>query len=212
MARRKRGDDDGEAPIPQKRTRGSSATRRSARKPMTVENHATKEEVNETSAVRKSTLRNKRISLGTSIEDPAEITSDSSSLSDPPSTIRSPSPPLTPPTKTSTGTKSRRSAPKKAAPTKKPSLKEHEDALMMLSRDDTDDDSTESSSEKPHPKDAAPESADEEEEDWEDIDLSHKKPISFDDLAPSEAPQNLEVTLERTQQSMRIKYPLRNEH
>jgi hypothetical protein len=81
----------------------------------------------------------------------------------------------------------------------------------MLSRNDTDDDSTESSSEKPHSKRAALESADEE-EDWEDIDLSHKKPISFDDLTPSETPQNLEVTLERTQQSMRIKYPLRNEH
>jgi hypothetical protein len=211
MTRRKRGDDDGEAPIPQKRTRGSSPTRRSERKPMIAESYTTKEGVNETAAARKPTPRNKRTSLGTSVEEPVEVLSDSSSLSDPPSTVRSPTPPLAPLTKTSKGTKSRRAAPKKTAPIKKPSLKEHEEALMMLSRDDTEDDSSESSSDKPHPNGLAPESADDEEEHWEDIDLSHKKPISFDDLAPSPEPQNLEVTLERTQQSMRIKYPSRND-
>jgi hypothetical protein len=49
-------------------------------------------------------------------------------------------------------------------------------------------------------------SSDEEDHDWEDIDLSLKKQVSLDDLTDSKEIQDLEVTLERTQLSMRIKF------
>jgi hypothetical protein len=202
MARRKRAEDEGDATSSQKQTKISMPTRRSSRKTASTE----LDSKGEVTGTRKSAPRKQKQPLKPEPEDFEPLESDSSSLSNPPSTVQPPSPPDIAPESPVNGTKSRRAAPKKPAPSKKASLKEHEDALMMLSREDTKDDSStdESSQTDPNGDTTLEMSADE--QDWEDVDLSRKHSISFDDLAPTEIPQNLEITLERTQQSMRIKY------
>ena len=87
------------------------------------------------------------------------------------------------------------------------SSKEHEDALNLFIRDVSDDDSSDTSSEEGQSNEleVATDPSGDEDEGWEDIDLSHKKQVSLDDLNKSSETPDLEVTLERTQQSMRIK-------
>jgi hypothetical protein len=112
---------------------------------------------------------------------------DSSSLSDPPSVISPPVPPIPippPPKRRTTRTKT-------AAETH--SAKDHEAALNRFVRD-TDTDSTDSL-----PKHAANNDEDDSEQDWEDIDLMHPVPKTSTDSA------HLEVTLDKTRHSMRIK-------
>jgi len=83
----------------------------------------------------------------------------------------------------------------------KPSAEEHEDALNLFIRDNTsEDDDSDSGPHRNIPtkmsEDASEASSD---QDWEDIDLTNNKTLNTTE------PPDLEVTLERTQQSMRIK-------
>ena len=102
----------------------------------------------------------------------------------------------------------KRATPKRVS-AKKVTSKEHDDALDFLARDDSDDESSSNSSETNQANGVHPDlSGDEDEEDWEDVDLSRKRHISLADLNNITETPDLEVTLERTQQSMRIKYSL----
>jgi hypothetical protein len=148
------------------------------------------------------------------------VISDSESLSDPPSTISSPVAPSSPPEtpKPSPAKRKRpppRTTPKKPTQSKKESIKANEEALDLLVRDESDED--DSTDEAPSSKQitAAPRSetggeevsTDEDDDIWEDVDLSHRKQVSLNDIHDQdEQPQDLEVTLERTKQSMRIKF------
>jgi len=97
----------------------------------------------------------------------------------------------------------KRTAPKRVSAKKE----ENDDALDFLARDDSDDESSSNSSEATQVNGLHRDlSGDEDEEDWEDVDLSHKRHISLADLNNITETPDLEVTLERTQQSMRIKY------
>jgi xeroderma pigmentosum group C-complementing protein len=102
--------------------------------------------------------------------------------------------------------KSKQAPAKQSTGDKKVSSKEHEDALDLFVRDDSDDELSDVSSEDVQMKgDELPDlSGDDENDDWEDVDLSHTK-MSLDDLNGSTETPDLEVTLERTQLSMRIK-------
>ena len=76
----------------------------------------------------------------------------------------------------------------------KVSSKEHEEALNRFVRDNSEDESSISSSENvqeslpaiPDPSD------DEEDDDWEDVDLSHKKEVLLEDLDGSTETPDLE--------------------
>jgi len=133
-------------------------------------------------------------------EEPIAI-SDSSDLSDPPSEITSPAPPA--PVKSVT--KGKKPVTKNSSQVKKPTSKEHEEALNLFIRDDSDDELSDTPSDSKPIEGVTEQSSDSDEEDWEDVDLSHRKHVSLDDLNETEVPAGLEVTLERTQQSMRIK-------
>jgi xeroderma pigmentosum group C-complementing protein len=87
------------------------------------------------------------------------------------------------------------------------SAKEHEEALNLFIRESSDEES-DSSNEKNGVKGAQEkhEHSDEDDDVWEEVDLSHRKEFSFDDWNGDEEVQDLEVTLDRTQQSMRLKY------
>ena len=201
MTRRKRGKDDEEESTPSKRNKPTVATRRSARKSVSEELPPTNEK-EKRFATRRTTSRPTE-------DDIVEISSDSSSLSDPPSTINTPIPPKSSPENRATNTtKVERIPTKRSTHFKKVSSKEHEEALNWFVRDDSEDESSISSSEDVQESGSAiPDlSGDEEDDDWEDVDLSHKKEISLEDLDGSTETPDLEVTLERTQQSMRIKY------
>jgi hypothetical protein len=90
---------------------------------------------------------------------------------------------------------------------KKVSAKEHEEALNLFVRESSEEES-DSSNEKDGAKRALEghvHSDGEDDDVWEEVDLSHRKEFSFDDLNGEEEAQDLEVTLDRTQQSMRLK-------
>jgi hypothetical protein len=200
MARMKRVKDEEEEPTPEKRLKPSPSTSRLTRslsKQPTRSTGVTTKQLRDTDST-------------AAVEDSIEILSDSSSLSDPPSIIHSPSPPSSSPFKKMIkGTASKIATAKKATQVKKPSSNEHEEALNLFIREDDseDDDSSVSPSEtKPTNGMTIEMSGSDEDEDWEDVDLSHKRPVSLNDLNPVEETPDLEVTLERTQQSMRIKY------
>ena len=133
-------------------------------------------------------------------EEPIVI-SDSSDLSDPPSEINSPAPSA--PVKSVT--KGKKPVTKNSSQVKKPTSKEHEEALNLFIRDDSDDELSDTPSDSKPIEGVTEQSSDSDEEDWEDVDLSHRKHVSLDDLNETEEPAGFEVTLERTQQSMRIK-------
>ena len=143
-------------------------------------------------------------------DDPLEISSDSSSLSDPPSVISSPTPQKARPLRTVPNGKPSKRIVTQSKPVRETSSKENEEALNLFIREDSEDD--DSSDARSDTKQANGEiidlSGDDEDEDWEDIDLSRHKQVSYDDLNANEETPDLEVTLERTQQSMRIKYIL----
>ena len=138
------------------------------------------------------------------VDDDAGYSSDSSSLSDPPSTFASPTPPDS--SKVKTVPESRKVA---AKPVQKASAKEHEEALDLFVRDSSDEESDGSfGKEKIEGAHRTDEHSDEDDADgeWEDVDLSHRQELSLDRLHTGEESQDLEVILERTQQSMRLKY------
>ena len=193
MATRKRARNETGESSPQKRQRQTAAPLRPTR-----------------SSTRKKTSQNvfppklSQIGEGT-VGDDAGDSSDSSSLSDPPSTVASRTPADSP--KVKPVAKSRKVVANQSA-VRKASAKEHEEALNLFLRDSSDEES-DCSFEKEKTKGAQRinENSDEEDDDaWEDVDLSHRHELSLDDLHVGEEPQDLEVTLERTQQSMRLKY------
>ena len=201
MTRRKRGKDDKEQSNPPKRNKPAIATRRSTRK-------SAPEELPPANEKEKKFATRRTTSMLTE-EDIIAISSDSSSLSDTPSIINPPTPPKSSPGKPVTnGTKVKPIPAETGTHVKKVSSKEHEEALNWFVRDESEDESSTSSSENVQKSGPAiPDlSGDEEDDDWEDVDLSHKKEISLEDLDGSTETPDLEVTLERTQQSMRIKY------
>jgi hypothetical protein len=145
------------------------------------------------------------------VEEDAGDSSDSSSLSDPPSTVASPTPPDTPITKPIP--KTRGKVPAQRASLKKVSAKDHEEALNLFVRDSSDEESDSScENKKVKGKPQNHELSEEDDDTWEDIDLSHRKEFCLDDLNIEEGSQDFEVTLERTQQSMRLKYDLFSIH
>jgi hypothetical protein len=207
MPRSKRVKDEEEVTTPKKRLKPSPSTRRSTR------NSLSKQSTSSTGVTANGNGKQSNATASkTAVEDSTEVLSDSSSLSDPPSIIHSPSSPSSSPFKKMIkGTASKIAASQKATQVKKPSSKEHEEALNLFVREDDseDDDSSVSPSEmKPTIGTTTEMSGSEEDEDWEDVDLSHKRQVSLNDLNPVEETPDLEVTLERTQQSMRIKYHL----
>lgn len=198
MTRRKRGKGDQEQSGPSKRIQPTAATSSSTR-------NSTPEELRPANEKGKEVAKRGTTSWPTE-DDVVEISSDSSSLSDPPSTISPPTPPKSSPAKpVLKGTKVIRIPTKQV---KKVSSKEHEEALNRFVRDNSEDESSISSSEDvQESRPAIPDlSGDEEDDDWEDVDLSHKKEVLLEDLDGSTEAPDLEITLERTQQSMRIKY------
>jgi hypothetical protein len=197
MTRRRRGKDDEEESFSSKWSKPEASTRRSTRK-------SAHEELPPTNKKGKKVATRGRPTE----DDIMEILSDSSSLSDPPSIINSPTPPRSSLKKSVTkGTKVKRILSKRSTQVKKIPSKEHE-ALDRFVREDSDDESSISLSEIAQESGLAiPDlSGDEEDDDWEDVDLSHKKEVSLGDLDGSTGIPDLEVTLERAQQSMRIKY------
>jgi hypothetical protein len=201
MTRRKRGKGDQEESGPSKRIKPTAVTRSSTR-------NYTPGELPPANEKGKEVAKRGTTSWPTE-DDVVEISSDSSSLSDPPSTISPPTPPKSSPEKpVLKGTKVIRIPTKRSAQVKKVSSKEHEEALNRFVRDNSEDESSISSSEDVREsRPAIPDlSGDEEDDDWEDVYLSHKKEVLLEDLDGSTEAPDLEITLERTQQSMRIKY------
>ncbi len=194
MPRRKRVEEDDKNEERQKKQKTSPETRRSKRR-------VQREESPSSSARTNGTAERGNLSKHVEVEEPI-VTSDSSDLSDAPSHIAPP----TPPKATKPKSKGRKPLVKKSSQVKKPTAKEYEDALDKFTRDDSNDDLSDTPSEATLFNGVAEQSGDSDEEDWEDIDLSHRKDVSLDDLNGSEEPTGLEVTLEKTQQSMRIKY------
>ena len=201
MPRRRREEGDDDQSVQQKRLKPTTAVSRPSRNQPAV--------TVEVSVPKRSTRAARGKPSQPPPEDIIEISSDSDSLSSPPSTLVTPTPPKSPQSKSFTnGTAIKRAAPKRVS-AKKVTLKEHDDALDFLARDDSDDESSSKSSERNQANGVHPDlSGDEDEEDWEDVDLSHKRHISVADLNNITETPDLEVTLERTQQSMRIKYSL----
>jgi hypothetical protein len=201
MPRRKRvqGEEDELTPS-KRRTRDTPKLCRSIRKQVPQRTRTT-----ETAATPRP---RRRILSVPATQDTNEDLSDSSSLSDPPSEIVPPTPQGSIPSQSADNeTKAKHASTKNPAQVKKVSSKEHEDALNRFTRDDSEDESSDSSSEDNQANDpmVPADLSSDEDEDWEDVDLSHKTQVSLDDLSrPSEA-LDLEVTLDRTQQSMRIK-------
>ena len=198
MARRKRDDEVGNQSIQQKRPRTSPATRRTNRNETAVPLEAPTPKRNTP-----RTARGKLFSpQGETIID---ISSDSDSLSSPPSIIVTPTPPKSPRTPSLANGRVSKPVPSRTRLPTKFTVKQHEDALESFARGDTDDETESNSSPRNLESSLNLDlSGDEDEEDWEDVDLSHKRQISLDDLNVPDTP-DLEVTLERTQQSMRIK-------
>lgn len=199
MARKRRIKDGNDESSPPKKAKTSPATRQTRSKAIT-DGESTSRKGASATRRRQSTMK---------IDTDAEGLSDSSSLSEPPSVIAAPSPlrPLSP-------KGSKKATKRKPAQNKKITPKEQEEALNLFIRDDSDEEGASDDSslnEKPNVTKAkgqangVVDTEDEEEEDWEDVDLSHKRQVSLGDLINSEEPPNLEVTLERNQQSMRIK-------
>ena len=191
MARKKRLKEEDEEITSPKRAKPIPAVRRSTRKSAPKEELAAEEEVS----------RTRQRGSKAKVEE-TKVLSDSSSLSDLSSEVFTPSPP-----KFST-------ARRKSASSRQATAKEHEDALNLFARDDSEvDDLSDSSATENTPQKRAldhsledPETTgDEEEEDWEEVDLSHQKQLSLEDLNKTQEAPNLEITLERNQQSMRIK-------
>jgi hypothetical protein len=200
MPRRKRGNEEDEESSPPKRQKAAPVTRRSTQNTASKESPIARANVNQPPK--------RGTSSKSTYEDAIEISSDSSSLSDPPSRFTSPTPPKpSPPQSVKNETKAKRAPAKQSTGVKKVSSKEHEDALDLFVRDDSEDEFSDVSSEDVQMRgDEFPDlSSDDEDDDWEDVDLSHKK-MSLDDLNGSTETPDLEVTLERTQLSMRIKY------
>ena len=201
MTRRKRGKEDEEESAPSKRNKSTAATRPSIRK-SALEEFSPTNEKGKKFATRRTTSKPTE-------DDIIEISSDSSSLTDPPSTITPPTPPKSSPDNSMTNrTKAKRIPTKRSKQVKNVSSKEHEEALNWFVRDDSEDESSISSSE--NVQESGPTipdlSDDGEGDDWEDVELSYKKEVSLEDLDGSTETPDLEITLEHTQQSMRIKY------
>lgn len=194
MPRRKRVKEDDKSELQQKKQKMSSETRRSTRGVL-------REESPSSSAQTNGIAERGNLSKNVEVEEPI-VTSDSSDLSDAPSQIVPP----TSPKPTIPKPKRRKTVVKKSSQVKNPTAKEHEDALDKFIRDDSDDDLSDTPSESKLVNGVAEQSGDSDEEDWEDVDLSHRKDVSLDNLNGLEEPAGLEVTLEKTQQSMRIKY------
>lgn len=131
-------------------------------------------------------------------EEVIDVVSESSSLSDPPSRISTPD---TLRRKNETG-KTKRTRGKKNTEVKKVSIQEHEEALDKFIREDEGSDESSELDEKV-PQSGNRSDDDGDDEDWEDVHLMHPKDLSFGD---GDGPADLEITLERTQQSMRLKY------
>ena len=193
MPRRKRVKEDDKNELQQKKQKTSPETRRSTR-------GIRREEPPSSSARTNGIAERGNLSKRMKVQEPI-VTSESSDLSDAPSHITPP----TPPKATKVKSKGRKPLVKKSTQVKKPTAKEHEDALDKFIRDDSDDDLSDTPLEAKQVNGVAEQSGDSDEEDWEDVDLSHRKDVSLDDLNGLE-PTGLEVTLEKTQQSMRIKY------
>jgi hypothetical protein len=196
MPRRKRIKDEEAERAPQKKQKPSPETRRSTRN---VPREESPGPTNETNGIAKRGTASNLVKT----EEPIVI-SDSSDLSDPPSEIDSPPPPKS----AKPVPKGKKAVTKKILQVKRPTSKEHEEALNLFIRDDSDDDMSDTPSDSKPADVLADQSEDSGEEDWEDVDLSHRKVVSLDDLNAAEEPAGLEVTLERTQQSMRIKYSI----
>jgi len=157
--------------------------------------------------------RNKRTARGKTSDPPPrdiiEISSNSDSLSSPPSIVVAPTPLKSPPSKPLTNRTNLKRAPSKKGLSKNVTPKEHDDALSFFARDDSDEENSSNASESNQANGVHSDlNSDEDEEDWEDVDLSHKRHISLEDLNNVTEVPDLEVTLERTQHSMRIKFSL----
>lgn len=192
MPRRKRVEEEELNETPQKKQK-SPETRRSTR------NAPREQPLSSTNETIGIATRGKT-AKAVKIEEPIVI-SDSSDLSDPPSEITSPIPPAP----VESVTKGKKPVTKKSSQVKKPTSKEHEEALNLFIRDDSDNELSDTPSDSKPLEGVAEQTSDSDEEDWEDVDLAHRKHVSLDDLNETEEPAGLEVTLERTQQSMRIK-------
>lgn len=201
MARKKRIKTEEEDTPSQTRPQSAPRTRQSNRKAAT---DATPSAQKISPSTRKRKFTSKDVE-----DDEAGDVSASSSLTEPPSIISSPTPPKLARPRIGNGTK------RKPAQVKKASAKEHEEALSLFARDDSDDEemSDESTStpqlngiKSEESENKAEGTEDEDEEDWEEVDLSNQKQVSLEDLNKTEQAPDLEVTLERTQHSMRIKY------
>jgi hypothetical protein len=195
MQTRKRTKNEPEESPPQKRPKQAAASARPTRnltKRKTISNDSANEALRQEKPVP---------------NDEAENLSVSSSLSDPPSTISSPTPLDLPTIEPVVKAVARRQRVPAKRTVKKVSAKEHEEALNLFIRESSDEES-DTSSEKNGVKGALEghEHSDEDDDVWEEVDLSHRKEFSFDDLNGDEEVQDLEVTLDRTQQSMRLKY------
>ena len=195
MPRRKRArvKEEDQSEGQQKKQKTSPETRRSKRT-------ALREETPSSTSNTKGSRERGKVSNPVNIEEQILI-SDSSDLSDAPSEIAPP----TPPKAIKPALKGMKPVAKKSPQIQKPTSKEHEEALDKFIRDDSDDDLSDTSSETKPMNGVAAQSEEEDDEDWEDVDLSHRKDLSLDDLNGSDEPAGLEVSLERTQQSMRIK-------
>jgi len=201
MPRRRREEGDGDQSAQQKRLKSNIADSRPTRIQSAV--------AVEVSAPKRSTRTTRGKISNPPPEDIIEISSDSDSLSSPPSTVVTPTPPKSPPAKPLTNRTNMKRAPPKKVSAKKVTPNEHDDALDFLARGDSDDESSSDSSESNQANGVHSDlSGDDDEEDWEDVDLSHKRHISLEDLNNVTEAPDLEVTLERTQQSMRIKSSL----
>ena len=197
MPRRKRLKEEVQESTPQKRQKFTRTIRRSTRKLSPQEFSTANENVKSPPSSGKPTHR-----------DVMENASDSSSLSDPPSRINSPARPKSAPIQVTRVTGAKRRPTKPLTQVEKISPKEHEDALNLLIRDDSDDEPSEAFSENAQSNGVARPDLGEDDEncEWEDVDLSKRKQISFEDSDRSAETADLEITLGRTQQSMRIKY------
>jgi hypothetical protein len=193
MQTRKRTKNEPEESLPQKRPKRVAATARPMRN-LTRRRTPSNDSANEAPRQEKPVPN-----------DEAKNLSDSSSLSDPPSTIASPTP-LDSPTIEPAPKKVARPRRAPAKRSLKVSAKEHEEALNLFIRESSDEES-DSSNEKDEAKGALEghEHSDDDDDVWEEVDLPHRKDFSFDDWNVDEEAQDLEVTLDRTQQSMRLK-------
>lgn len=191
MAARKRAKENAEeSPPPKRQKRGAAPIR------------PTRNSIRKTTSLNESARQSSRQGNRVAGDDGGEL-SDSSSLSDPPSTVASPTPPDLPIIKPVARARRVVAAKRRAV---KVSAKEHEEALNLFVRESSDEESDSSSGKaEVNETNQHHEHSDEDNDAWEDVDLSRRKELSLDDLNMDEDSQDLEVTLERTQQSMRLK-------